>query len=175
MTCIIGSCAIFNFSYCLWISYTSDPLWTKISTNSSIYCILCFQMSHSACSRLRGQRGLAWRFFSSSCSVKYTTPHYRWEILTFLLYTACMSVTWHLAFRSRSSGILWWKNKYKLTRDTEYSVVLQDTHSTRFHNVEYCTDRIDSFITLWERSVYQLCQMSNRWPWGAERPDMTPA
>ena len=36
----------------------------------------------------------------------------------------------------------------KLTRDTEYSAILQDTHLTRLHDAEYCTDRIDAFITL---------------------------
>jgi hypothetical protein len=39
-------------------------------------------------------------------------------------------------------------NKQKLTRDTEYSEVLQDTNLTRLHNAKYCSDRIDVFITL---------------------------
>ncbi len=37
ITWIIGSCAHFNFSYCVWIGYTSDPFWTRISTQSSTY------------------------------------------------------------------------------------------------------------------------------------------
>ena len=37
ITWIIGSCAYFNFSYCVWIGYTSDPFWTRISTQSSTY------------------------------------------------------------------------------------------------------------------------------------------
>ena len=38
------------------------------------------------------------------------------------------------------------RNTHKLTRDTEYSVVLQDTHSTRLHDAEYYTDKISMFI-----------------------------
>ncbi len=37
ITWIIGSCAHFNFSHCVWIAYTSDPFWTSISTKSSTY------------------------------------------------------------------------------------------------------------------------------------------
>ena len=38
------------------------------------------------------------------------------------------------------------RTKHELTRDTEYSLVLQNTHSTRLHDAEYYTDRIDAFI-----------------------------
>ncbi len=37
ITWIIGSCAHFSFSYCVWIAYTSNPFWTRISTQSSTY------------------------------------------------------------------------------------------------------------------------------------------
>ncbi len=37
ITWIISSCAHFNFSHCIWIAYTSDPFWTRISTQSSTY------------------------------------------------------------------------------------------------------------------------------------------
>jgi hypothetical protein len=37
ITWIIGGCAHFNFSYCVWIAYNSDPFWTRISTQSSTY------------------------------------------------------------------------------------------------------------------------------------------
>ena len=36
------------------------------------------------------------------------------------------------------------RTKHELTRDTEYSVVLQDTHSTGLHDAEFYTNRVDT-------------------------------